>query len=71
MTDRAILDQLVSLYSQTSSARVQVSVAGTLIRADRGTMASPRLARTLQKSRLRSSAGDSIIDALIRLLSAA
>ncbi|MBK7613945.1 MAG: hypothetical protein IPJ08_05545 [Burkholderiales bacterium] len=71
VTDRAILDQLVSLYSQTSSARVQVAVAGILIRADRGTMASPRLARTLQKSRLRSSAGDSIIDALIRLLSAA
>jgi len=44
-------------------------VAGILIRADRGTMASPRLARTLQKSRLASAAGDSIIDALIRLLS--
>ena len=69
VTDRAVLEQLVSLYSQTTSAPVQVAVAGILIRADRGTMASPRLARTLKKSRLAAAGGDSIIDALIRLLS--
>ena len=69
VTDRVILDQLVSLYSQTSSAPVQVAVAGILIRADRGAMTSLRLALTLQKDRLPSAAGDSIIDALIRVLS--
>jgi hypothetical protein len=69
VTDRVILDQLVSLYSQTTSAPVQVAVAGILIRADRGAMTSLRLALTLQKDRLPSAAGDSIIDALIRVLS--
>lgn len=68
VADRAILDELVSLYAATPSAKVQTAVAGILIRADRGTMASPQLARKLQKHRLPSAAGDSIIDALIRLL---
>ena len=68
VADRAILDELVSLYAATPSLKVQTAVAGILIRADRGTMASPQLARKLQKHRLPSAAGDSIIDALIRLL---
>ena len=69
MADRAILDELVNLYAATPSAKVQVAVAGILIRADRGTMASPQLAHKLQKHRLPSAAGDSLIDALTRLLS--
>jgi hypothetical protein len=69
VADRVILDQLLSLFSQTHRPPVQVAIAGILIRADRRAIASPQLALTLQKDRLPSAAGDSIIDALIRVLS--
>ncbi len=68
VSDRVILEMLVRLFSQTTSPSVQRAVAGILIRADRRTLASPKLARTLLKDRLPSPAGDSMIDALIRQL---
>jgi hypothetical protein len=68
VSDRAILDALVRLYVQTPSAPVQAAVAGILIRADRRTIASPQLARTLQKARRPAARGDNMIDALIARL---
>jgi hypothetical protein len=68
LSDRTILDPLVQLFVRTPSPEVQAAVAGILIRADRRTMASPQLLRTLVQSRLRSPQGSNIIDALIRRL---
>jgi hypothetical protein len=68
LSDRLILDQLVQLFVRTPSPPVQAAVAGILIRADRRTLASAPLLRTLQHSRLRSPQGSNIIDALFRRL---
>jgi hypothetical protein len=68
VSDREILLMLVRLYSQTSSPAVQAAIAGILIRADRRSIASPQLVRTLLKDRRHAPAGDNMIDALIRQL---
>jgi hypothetical protein len=68
VSDREILDLLVGLYAQTPSWSVQAAVAGILIRADRRSIASPQLLRTLVTQRRPSTAGDNMIDALIRRL---
>ncbi|MBK6472090.1 MAG: hypothetical protein IPF94_15695 [Betaproteobacteria bacterium] len=68
VSDHAILDMLVDLYSETSSWSVQAAIAGILIRADRQSIASPRLLNTLQKDRRPSPQGDDMVDALIHRL---
>jgi hypothetical protein len=68
VSDRAILDMLVGLYSQTSSWSVQAAIAGILIRADRRSIASPRLLATLRNDRRPSPPGDDMVDALIHHL---
>ena len=68
VSDREILDLLIGLYGETPSWSVQAAVAGILIRADRRTIASPRLQRTLVAQRRPSPQGDNLIDALIRRL---
>lgn len=68
VSDRAILDMLVGLYSETSSWSVQAAIAGILIRADRQSIASPQLLEALQKDRRPSPPGDDMVDALIHRL---
>jgi hypothetical protein len=68
LADRAILDLLIGLYSQTSSAAVQGAVAGILIRADKRAMTSPQLVLTLVKDRRPTPPGDNMVDALLRKL---
>jgi hypothetical protein len=68
VSDREILDLLIGLYAQTPSWSVQAAVAGTLIRADRRSIASPELQRILITKRRPSPVGDNMIDALIRQL---
>jgi hypothetical protein len=68
LADRDILDRLIGLYSQTSSAAVQAAVAGILIRADKRAIASPQLMLTLVKDRRPTPPGDNMVDALLRKL---
>ena len=68
VSDREILEQLVALFSATSSSAIQTAVAGILIRADLRLIASPQLVTTLQRQRRSSPPGDDVIDALIRRL---
>ncbi len=70
VSDREILDMLTRLYSETPSWAVQTAIAGILIRADRRSIASPQLVRTLieQRRPAPSDAADEMIDALISTL---
>lgn len=68
LADRESLETLAQLYSRTRSSLVQSAIAGVLIRADPGAMAGGDLLRRLHDDRLQSSAGDSMVDALIRRL---
>jgi hypothetical protein len=69
VADRQILDMLVRLFTETPSPAVQAAIAGILIRADKRSIASPQLVRTLVERRRPSRAGsDSMIDALIGTL---
>jgi hypothetical protein len=68
VADRAILDLLIGLYSQTPSATVQAAVAGILIRADQRALTSTQLLLTLVKDRRPAPPGDNMVDALLRKL---
>ena len=68
VADRAILDLLIGLFSQTPSAAVQAAIAGILIRADQRSIASPQLMVTLVRDRRPAPAGDNMVDALLRKL---
>ena len=65
VSDRDIVGMLIRLFSDTPSSAVQGAIAGILIRADRRSIASPELVRTLVEKRHPSPSGDSMIDALI------
>jgi hypothetical protein len=56
------------LFAKTRSWPVQNAIAGVLIRADRKSIASPELLRTLRENRLKPSPGDNMVDALIQRL---
>jgi hypothetical protein len=68
VADRAILDLLIGLFSETPSAAVQAAIAGILIRADQRSIASPQLVLTLVRDRRPAPPGDSMVDALLRKL---
>jgi len=68
VADRAILDQLIRLFSETPSSAVQAAIAGILIRADQRSIASPQLVHTLVKDRRPAPPGDNMVDALLRKL---
>lgn len=71
LSDREVLLMLTELFSQTPSSAVQDAIAGILIRADRKSIASPELVRTLIKHRRPSPAtARTMIDALIERLQA-
>lgn len=68
VADRAILDLLIRLFSETPSPAVQAAIAGILIRADQRSIASPQLVRTLLEDRRPTPPGDNMVDALLRKL---
>lgn len=68
VSDRGIMDLLIDLYAQTSSAAVQAAIAGILMRADQRSIAGPQLQGILVAARLPPPAGDDMVDALIRRL---
>ena len=68
LSDREVLLMLIDLYAKTSSPAVQDAVAGILIRADRKSIATPELSRTLVEHRRPSRTGSNMIDALIATL---
>ena len=61
---------LTDLFRLTKSIEVQRAIAGILIRADYKTIASPELVASLRKHRIKSPAGDDVIDVLIKRLEA-
>jgi hypothetical protein len=70
LSDRESLDELARLYPVAESPGVQTAIAGVLIRADYQVMAKPALVQTLRDYRLKSGAGQDVIDVLIRRLEA-
>jgi hypothetical protein len=70
LSDPESMKELTRLFSIAESAGVQTAIAGVLIRADYKAIATPDLVRTLRQSRLKSSDGADLIDALIRRLQA-
>jgi hypothetical protein len=69
VSDREVLATLTRLYAETRSWSVQAAIAGILIRADRRSIASPELVRTLTDRRLPAPAGaEDMIDELIHVL---
>ena len=70
LSDRAILEMLVTLYANTSSWSVQAAIAGILMRAEQRSIANPELVRRLRDRRLPSPPGENMLDALIRRMQA-
>jgi len=68
LSDRASLDALARMYPQAETPGVQMAIAGVFIRADHAAIAKPELVRTLRDHRLKSGAGQDMIDVLIRRL---
>lgn len=68
LADRASLDALARMYPQAETPSVQIAIAGVFIRADYAAIARPQLVQTLRDHRLKSGAGQDVIDVLIRRL---
>ena len=61
------VDTLKQLFAKTRSWPVQNAIAGVL-RADRKSVHSPEMLRTLRENRVKASPGDNMVDALIQRL---
>ena len=59
------------LFPSAKSIDVQKAIAGLIIRSDYHAIATPDTVRMLQRTRLKSSGGEDIIDIVIRRLAAA
>jgi hypothetical protein len=70
ISDRETLDDLVRLFGRARSVSLQRAIAGILIRSDYRSIATPELARTLRRQRLKSPDGEDLIDVLIRRIEA-
>ncbi|NDP41418.1 MAG: hypothetical protein GZ089_01660 [Aromatoleum sp.] len=70
MSDRESLGELTRLFPVAESVGVQTAIAGILIRADYRAIDKPDLVQTLRQHRLKSLAGENLIDVLIRRLQA-
>jgi hypothetical protein len=68
LSDRESVDTLKQLFVKTRSWPVQNAIAGVLIRADRKSVGSSELLRTLRENRLKASPGDNMVDSLIQRL---
>ena len=70
LSDQETLELLTRLFPATRSLDVQRAIAGILIRADYQAFAKPEVVRSLREHRVKSSAGQDVIDVLIRRLQA-
>ena len=68
VTDSEALQELTRLYASANSVAVQRAIAEIFLRAGPADVAAPELAGTLRKYRLQPSAGEDLIDVLIRRL---
>lgn len=66
IADAQVLNELVDLFPVATSLKVQRAIAGILIRADYGSIATPEMASMLRARRIRSKDGEDLIDILIR-----
>ncbi len=71
LSDRESLSELMRLFPRAKSLDVQRAIAGVLIRSDYAAIASPTLVSALREHRLRSPAGEDVIDVLIRRMQTA
>ena len=62
------MDTLKQLFAKTRSWTVQNAIAGVLLRADRKSVHSGEMLRTLRENRVKASPGDNMVDALIQRL---
>jgi len=70
LSDRESLEGLAQLFPRSTSADVQVAIAGILLRSDYQAIASADLLQTLRQHRRKTSPGDDAIDILIRRVQA-
>jgi hypothetical protein len=70
LTDPESLREIAALFPLTRSVQVQRAIAGVLIRSDYRVLGQAELARSLKQYRIKSSDGNDVIDALIRVLQA-
>ncbi|MET0681818.1 MAG: hypothetical protein ABWZ29_00590 [Casimicrobiaceae bacterium] len=68
LSDAQSLDELTRLFPVSQSVDVQRAIAAVFIRADLQQLRKPEMVRVLSQNRLKSPAGDDIIDILIRRL---
>jgi hypothetical protein len=68
LSDGESVDTLRQLFARTRSGTVQNAIAGVLIRADRKSVPSAELLRTLRENRVKASSGGNMVDALIQRL---
>jgi hypothetical protein len=68
IADREILEELARAFADTKSASVQRAIAEVFIRSDPKAISKRELVGVLRQHRIRSSAGDDLIDVLIRRL---
>ena len=68
LTDPQSLQEIADLFPLARSLDAQRAIAGILIRADHRSLARADLMRSLRQHRLKSTDGNDVIDALIRLL---
>jgi len=71
LSDRESVAEVMRLFPSAKSIDVQKAIAGLIIRSDYHAIATPDTVRMLQRTRLKSSGGEDIIDIVIRRLAAA
>lgn len=70
VSDPESLRAIAALFPLAKSVQVQRAIAGVLIRSDYRSLGQADLARSLKQYRLKSSDGNDVIDALLRVLQA-
>jgi len=68
LSDRESLEELARAFVAAKSSAVQRAIAGVLVRADYGVIATADLVRSLREHRVKSPGGEDLIDVLIRRL---
>jgi len=68
LSDPESLEELTRLFPVAESAAVQAAIAGVLLRSDYEAIAKPEVVQTLRETRLKSTHGADLVDALIRRL---
>jgi hypothetical protein len=71
LSDRESLEELARAFVAAKSAAVQRAIAGVLVRADYGVIATAELVHSLREHRVKSPGGEDLIDVLIRRLQSA